>query len=215
MTYNDRITRNYDILGEIMRTTTGKAKILSDANLKQFFKLLSIGNFGERNVTIMALSHYCALRAKELAALRISDIVDKDNKLRDVLRLIPAYTKGGKHRDLPITHPKLIKFLNDWITFRQQEDGTLFNHKSALFKSQKGLQFSANSMSRMINNLYANNGFSGCTSHSGRRTLITKLVNKGISINKVQVIAGHSNIQTTLEYVNTDPIELGEIMKAL
>ena len=67
----------------------------------------------------------------------------------------------------------------------------------------------------MINNLYRVNGFDGCTSHSGRRSLITKLVNKGISINKVKVIAGHNNIQTTMRYVNTDPIELGEIMKAL
>ena len=67
----------------------------------------------------------------------------------------------------------------------------------------------------MLNNLYKDNGFDGCTSHTGRLSAITKLVNKGISLNKVKIIAGHNNIQTTMRYVDTNPDELGEIMKAL
>jgi integrase/recombinase XerD len=198
-----------------MRTTTGQAATLSDIKLNQLLKLLSIGNNGKRNETILALSHYCALRAKEVAALRISDVVDKQGKLQDVLRLQACYTKGNKHRDLPLTNTKLRKHLQEWIRYRQNTDGTLFNHKAPLFKSQKGLGFSANSMARMINNLYKDNGFEGCTSHTGRRSLITKLVNKGISLNKVKIIAGHNNIQTTMRYVDTNPDELGAILKAV
>ena len=198
-----------------MRNTTGQAATLTDTQLNQLFKRISTGNHAKRNITIMALSHYLALRAKELASLRISDVLDTNGKISNVLRLQACYTKGNKHRDLPISNPKLRKFLQEWIVYRQQVDGGLFNINAPLFKSQKGLAFSANSMTRMINNLYRDNGFEGCTSHTGRRSAITKLVNKGISLNKVKVIAGHNNIQTTMRYVDTNPDELGEIMKAL
>ena len=198
-----------------MRNTTGQAATLTDTKLNQLLKLVSIGNHGERNQTIMAFSHYLALRAKELASLRISDVINDDGNLRDTLRLKASYTKGNKHRNLPVTHPKLRKTIEAWVSYRQEADGILFNTNAPLFKSQKGDAFSANTMTRMLNNLYKDNGFDGCTSHTGRRSAITKLVNKGISLNKVKIIAGHNNIQTTMRYVDTNPDELGEIMKSL
>lgn len=201
--------------GRDMRTKTGQAATLTDSQLNQLFKRISVGNHAKRNETIIALSHYMALRAKEISCLLVSDVIDTKGQLCDVLRLQACYTKGNKHRDIPISNPKLRTVLQKWISYRQTTDGALFKRTATLFRSQKGLAFSANSMTRMINNLYKNNGYDGCTSHSGRRTLITKLVNKGISINKVKVIAGHNNIQTTMRYVDTNPDELGEIMKAL
>lgn len=109
--------------GNLMRTTTGQAGTLTDNKLNQLLKLVSIGNHGERNHTIMAFSHYLALRAKELASLRISDVIDDKGNLRDTLRLKASYTKGNKHRNLPITHPKLRKTLEAWITYRKDTDG--------------------------------------------------------------------------------------------
>lgn len=72
-------------------------------------------------------------------------------------------------------------------------------------------------MVQLIKNLFMNAGadFEGCSSHSERRTLITKVVNSGISLNKVKEIAGHSNIATTMEYVDTDPVDLANIMKQI
>lgn len=198
-----------------MRTNTGQAGTLTDNQLNQFFKRLSVGNNIKRNQAVIALGHYLALRSKEIALLKISDVLDDFGNLHDVLRLFASYTKGNKHRDMPLTNPKLRKFLAEWIAHRKHMDGALFNSNAPLFKSQQGNAFTANSMTHMICNLYKNCGFSGCSSHTGRRSAITKLVNKGISINKVKVIAGHASIQTTIRYVDTDPIELGEIMKAL
>jgi integrase/recombinase XerD len=198
-----------------MRNTTGQAATISDNKLKQLFKLVSIGNHAKRNETIMALSHFLGLRSKELAALHVFDVIDANGNLCDVLRLQACYTKGNKHRDIPISNPKLRKILQGWISYRQKTDGTLFNRNSPLFRSQKGLAFSANSMTRMINNLYKNHGFEGCSSHTGRRSMITKLANKSIALHKIKILAGHSNIQTTLGYIDSNPDELGEIMKAL
>ena len=79
----------------------------------------------------------------------------------------------------------------------------------------KGAAFSANTMCQLIIRIYEECGLEGATSHSGRRTLITNLANKGISVKVLAEIAGHSSIQTTARYISVNDelmrtaIELG------
>lgn len=192
-----------------------KAATLSDRQFTDLIKRVETGNHGLRNKTILFLSFKCGLRSKEIASLKVSDVLDTDGGIKPELQLLRAYTKGSKHRPVYLTNPKVRKVLQDWIDYRKHTDGSLFNVSAPLFRSQKGSAFSANTMVKLLKNLFekAGKGFEDCTSHSGRRSLITKLVNSGISLNKVKEIAGHEQIATTMEYVDTNPVELGEIMK--
>jgi integrase/recombinase XerC len=56
--------------------------------------------------------------------------------------------------------------------------------------------------------LYASLGMIGCSSHSGRRTFITRAARKigevGGSLRDIQHLAGHANLGTTARYIEGD-----------
>ncbi|MDC1521636.1 tyrosine-type recombinase/integrase, partial [Planktomarina temperata] len=47
-------------------------------------------------------------------------------------------------------------------------------------------------------------GLKGATSHSGRRTYITKLANAGINVRLLAELAGHKHISTTQRYIDVN-----------
>ena len=48
-------------------------------------------------------------------------------------------------------------------------------------------------------------GIAGASSHSGRRTFITTLANKGISVRVLAGLAGHKSIAVTQKYIDVNP----------
>jgi integrase/recombinase XerD len=129
--------------------------------------------------------------------------------------LIAAYTKGAKHRDVSLENKVVIKAITDFINERIEEDKSTFSIDAPLFRSQKKAAFSANSMVRVLGEIYKNAGFKDATSHSGRRSLITKLAYKGVDINSIRQIAGHSSISTTQRYIADNPMLMADILKSI
>jgi len=195
---------------------TGKAIVLTDKQLMTILKQLSphaSSSVRSRNKALMVISFKLGLRAKEMAALKIADVFDGSD-IKSVLRLYAKYTKNNKHRDLPLTNKVVRDFLGKYIEFRQEQDGLSFNVQAPLFRSQKGSSFSPNAMSRVFKEIYAECGVDGASSHSGRRTLLTNLANSGVSAFHLRDIAGHSSIQTTQGYVESNINVIGDVLKS-
>ena len=74
-----------------------------------------------------------------------------------------------------------------------------------VIKSQNGKAMSAQVVTNWFFNLYHKLGFDGCSSHSGRRTAITRWARKissvGGSLRDVQALARHSSLQMTQRYI--------------
>jgi integrase/recombinase XerD len=188
---------------------TGKAPFVSQNDLSLTMKSLK-GVNALRNRALLLFSHFLGLRAKEMASLKVGDVYDvKQGNVREVVRLIGAYTKGNKFREVFLMDDVSREVVQKYIVKERPMDV-----EAPLFLSQKGGAFSANTLQRAIANLYKQAGVNG-SSHSGRRSFATNLIRNGADIYSVQQLMGHSSIQTTQEYFASDPNHLMEMAKKL
>ena len=99
-------------------------------------------------------------------------------------------------------------FIDEDNPYGNYEKGFTFELTSNVVTSERGSRMSANSIAHWFKRLYGSLGFDGCSSHSGRRTFITQTARKislvGGSLRDIQLMAGHSNLQTTQRYIEMD-----------
>jgi integrase/recombinase XerD len=79
-------------------------------------------------------------------------------------------------------------------------------HKTQrLFYTQRSEGFTANTLTHIINSFYQKAGIANASSHSGRRSGLTALADKGVSVRVLMALAGHSQIATTQRYIYLRP----------
>lgn len=144
-------------------------------------------------------SFLAGLRAKELAALTLANVRDDKGEIRDEFVLSASQTKGRKARRVYISS-RLKRELEVYL-----KQVSLRPKCPALFQSQKGAAFNANTMCQLFLHIYEACGFDGASSHSGRRTFITNLAGKGVGVRVLAELAGHRNISTTMAYLHANP----------
>lgn len=193
----------------------GKARVPTVVELKRLNSVAATGNHALRNAALVALSYRAGLRAKELAALDIKDVLAEDGTIREECRLTHGMTKGGKPRILYLTSPSIRSALRSYLEDRREREDILFNIRSALFRSQKGGHFSANTMQQLLHRLHANAGIVGGRSHSGRRWFATELISKGTDLKAVSTLMGHSSVSMTAQYAEDNPQRLRRIVQGL
>ena len=71
-----------------------------------------------------------------------------------------------------------------------------------LFQTQKSNRFNTNALTQLVKRIYERVGIVGASSHSGRRTFITRLATSGVSVRVIAEAVGHSSIATTQRYID-------------
>lgn len=188
-----------------------RAAVLDESLIKRLIAVAKDSKHGLRNEAMIYLSFGLGLRAKELASLKIKDVILPSGEIRDELLLGRKATKGGKVRLVYLTQPAVRKSLTRYISHRREVEGILFNHDSALLKSQKGSAFSPNTLQQLFARLYESAGINGASSHSGRRTFATGLIESGVDIKAVSTLMGHASVAMTARYVENNPARLKRI----
>ena len=178
----------------------GQAAVLDKEELKRLEAVIASKEQAERNQSMMDFSFRCGLRVKEIASLELSDVVGANGKLKKSFTLVSRKSKGDTSREVYLQDPKLIKKLKRYLEVRGYDRGPLFT-------SRKGGFFTPNTMQMCFKRLYRAAGIDGASSHSGRRTFATTLINKGYNLVMVAELMGHSSIEMTRKYVTTDPIQ--------
>ena len=181
-----------------------QAKTLTKEDMVRVLEYINTRNHAARNRAMMLLTHLAGLRIGEVACLRWSDVMNVDGTVKDEIRLLPDMTKG-KHARTVFVNIKLREELQAYAANTKCVDRSY-----PFFASQKSIKvgFNANSLAQTFALLYGGAGLEGASSHSGRRTFLTNLANKGTSIHILKTLAGHRSIQTTATYLYSSPSQL-------
>ena len=182
-----------------------QARALGAAEMEQVLEHVNAGRHAHRNRCFILLTHLAGLRVGEVASLRWMDVMTADGQIQDEVRLLPEMTKGKHARTV---------FISTRLRQELQQYADIYRRAAPLdcplFYSQKGARsgFTANSLTQTIAKLYRGAGLDGATSHSGRRTFLTNLANKGTAIHLLRTLAGHRSISTTATYLYSSPTQL-------
>ena len=176
-----------------------QAKILSDKQISDLLFFAETTRYPLRNRLIVLLSTKAGLRAGEIAKLTWEMVLDANGHVGPSIELQDHAAKKGSGRRIPI-HAQLKECLT---IARAASAGS-----GPVVQSERGGPMRPLSIVIWFASAYRTMGLDGCSSHSGRRTFITRaarLVHKaGGSLRDVQLLAGHRSIQTTQSYIDGD-----------
>ncbi|MFG6083651.1 tyrosine-type recombinase/integrase [Paracoccus litorisediminis] len=177
------------------------AKVLEDGDLRRLLKAIALTRHPARNRVIVLLSFHAGLRACEIAGLTWPMVLGPTGKLTNTLAVTMGIAKGGRSRCIPIS-PNL----RDALRALHRLEGRPVD--GPVVCSERRGHMTARSIVNLFSALYAQLGFEGCSSHSGRRTFITRaarlLPKINGSLRDVQELAGHSALSTTERYIQGD-----------
>lgn len=177
----------------------GQAKILSDSELSKIRKNLK----SARHKLLFDLLRYTGERIGAVCELRVADCYDFQGRPLDEITFRAVTRKAspeGKRqtRQCP-THPALYESLS---SYKQPAGGYLFparlNESDHL--SKRGAAF-------ILGEAIARSKLQGrgISSHSFRRTAITRMSEAGMDARTIQTAIGHSSIATTQRYIEQNP----------
>ena len=162
--------------------------------------------YGLRDQTIFYFSVKCGLRSKEISHLKWSMVMDSDGSVGIYLNLPNSSSKGKSGRIVPLNKDlkkNLIEMLKEHRKYKDFDPST-----SSIIRTERSSSTTPQSVVNMFQTWYTRLGLVGCSSHSGRRTFITQLSKKismvGGSLRDVQMMVGHSSLQTTQRYIESD-----------
>jgi integrase len=146
-----------------------QAKILSKAQQEAVLASLASTRYPVRDRVIFLLSVRAGLRAKEIAALKWEMITDAEGELADVIALTNVAAKGKRGgRAIPIA-----KDLKAALVALKTEAASDYRRSPYVVTSERGFSTSSYAIVNKFASWYRALGFTGASSHSGRRTDIT------------------------------------------
>lgn len=145
-----------------------QAKVMTRVQERAVLDHLRYTRNPDRDRALFLLSIKAGLRAKEIAALTWGMVTDATSAVADAMALPDTASKGKSGRTVYL-HPDLkeaLEMLHTVSPDRRPDWPVIYSMRN------KGL--SAHGVQQWFARLYDTLGMDGCSSHSGRRTFITR-----------------------------------------
>lgn len=178
------------------------------------------------------------MRVTEIAQIEVRDVLFPSGALRAEVSLRAAITKGCRQRCIYLSHAKAIKALDRYLDYRTERRLRAtaeparyrgLEPSSKLILTQRGYKFHLNTKRRSnwsgesvdylacdslqshVTKLYRNAGIRGGSSHSGRRTMASRLIQQGEDVETVQLLLGHAELDHVRPYLQVSSKRLEEM----
>jgi len=170
-------------IGRLLRNKLPKEElflgnVLSIDQIKELYNTIDY----DRDLKLIQMMLRTGIRKEESTAVMWNSFIYKEIEKKWFL-----YVRGKGRKD------RYIEIGNSYIEELKQNES--FGTNKLMFPNPKGIQMTGTNVSRILKK------YSDISVHDLRRTFATNLVDKGISIVELQMILGHSNINTTMAYV--------------
>lgn len=131
------------------------------------------------------------VRASELISMKVRDIDQR------TLAVHVIHGKGDKER-VTYTTAVALRHLLAYFESRSEKNG------QALFYNYKHEPLNDSGMRFILNRIAKRAGVENVHPHRFRRTFATGLAKRGMEVQEIQSLLGHTNINTTMRYVTLD-----------
>jgi integrase/recombinase XerC len=170
-------------IGRLLRNKLPKNEIylgnvLSIDQIKELYSNIDY----DRDLKLIQLILRTGIRKEEATTVKWNSFIYKEIEQKWFL-----YVRGKGRKD------RYIEIGNCYIKELQQNE--LFGSNKFMFPNPNGQQMTGSNIRRILKK------YSDISVHDLRRTFATNLINKGISIVELQMILGHSSINTTMAYI--------------
>lgn len=136
------------------------------------------------------------------SGIRVSELVRLNRSSIDLnSRSCIVYGKGAKQRETYFDVRTKIE-LENYLKSRKDKNKALFVTEKKKTKNGSYSRLSINSVEKIIRNIGYESDIEKLHPHRFRRTVATRAIDKGMPIEQVQFLLGHSKIDTTLRYAN-------------
>lgn len=162
-------------------------KVIKETYSDEALELLRDNCSNLRDLAIIDILASTGMRVGELVKLNINDI---DFENRECI----VFGKGNKER--PVYFDARTKIhLKNYVNSREDKNPALFVSLNKPFKRLEisGVEIRLRRLGRKL-------GLPKVHPHKFRRTMATKAIDKGMPIEQVQSLLGHSQIDTTMHY---------------
>lgn len=176
------------------------AKSLTPAEIDKALAYIAQNANAVRNRVMFLLTTNAGMRVSEVAGLKLCDVLDADGTVRSEILLAAERVKHN-HARIVYLNSALQAEITAYIHSRKWVDA-----EQPMFSTHRGPRcaFTANTMTQYFYWMYKRAGIKGASSHSGRKTFLTSLSNKGISVFVLASLAGHRSITTTQKYITVN-----------
>lgn len=182
----DDPTRNVPVI----KVPRKEPSYLTTSEIKKLLQVIKKdeGKYQKRNEIIVRILAETGVRLSELTGLSVGDISTKEKTI-NILR------KGNKEQSLPI-NIKLNSLLKEFIKGKEQNEPLLMSSYGKRITNRRvGLL-----VQRFVKKARIEK--QGISCHSLRHSFCVRLLEQGVDIKTIQVLAGHSSIETTGMYLH-------------